>query len=289
MIYGIILAIAAMFFWGFGDFFIQRSTRKVGDWETFFIITLVGAVILLPFVWHNLHRLSAGGQSVSVLLLTGIFLFTASMLEFEALRRGKMSVIEPTWSIEILVAALMAFVVLGEILSPGQLFIIIALIIGLFLLSYRGHAFSKNFLLERGVPIAVLSAIFMGVAAFFVGWSSRLTDAMMANFAVNVFCVVGSGIYLAYKKRLFQTFRDLFRYPKMLLGMSILDNGAWIAFAFAMTLSPIAIATAISEGYVIIAVTLGLMVNKEKLQKHQSMGLVVAVISAIILAVNTAY
>ena len=31
---GIALAFVAMLCWGFGDFMIQKSTRKVGDWET---------------------------------------------------------------------------------------------------------------------------------------------------------------------------------------------------------------------------------------------------------------
>ena len=279
-----------MFFWGFGDFFIQRSTRKVGDWETLFIITLIGCIILLPFVWSNLGGLFSGNtSSLSVLLAAGAFLFIAGMLEFEALRLGKMSVIEPTWSIEILVAALLAFLILGEVLSFGQVCVIVSLIIGLFLLSYRGVAFSKKFLLERGVPIAILSALIMGIAAFFIGWGARETDALMVNFAVSLFSLIGSAVYLIYHKRLLHTLRDIFKYPKTLLTMSILDNAAWIAFAFAMTLSPIGIATAISEGYVIIAVILGLVVNKEKLERHQNMGLWVAVVSAIVLAVKTAY
>ena len=29
---GILFALAALVFWGFGDFLIQRSTRKFGDW-----------------------------------------------------------------------------------------------------------------------------------------------------------------------------------------------------------------------------------------------------------------
>jgi drug/metabolite transporter (DMT)-like permease len=66
--------------------------------------------------------------------------------------------------------------------------------------------------------------------------------------------------------------------------MIIFDNIAWIAFAFAMTLSPIGITTALSESYIIIAVLLGIFVSKEKLEQHQKIGLVVAVGSAVLLA-----
>jgi drug/metabolite transporter (DMT)-like permease len=51
-----------------------------------------------------------------------------------------------------------------------------------------------------------------------------------------------------------------------------------------MSLSPIAIVTALSESYIIIAVILGLSLNKEKIGKHQKVGLAIALISAITLS-----
>ena len=48
---GIIFAFAAMLCWGFGDFLIQKSTRKFGDVETLFFISFFGAVVLFPFVF----------------------------------------------------------------------------------------------------------------------------------------------------------------------------------------------------------------------------------------------
>jgi uncharacterized membrane protein len=51
-----------------------------------------------------------------------------------------------------------------------------------------------------------------------------------------------------------------------------------------MTLAPISISVAISESYIIIAVLLGYFVNKEKLRKHQIIGLTLAIVSAVYLA-----
>ena len=69
--------------------------------------------------------------------------------------------------------------------------------------------------------------------------------------------------------------------------MSLLDKIAWVAFAFAMSLAPIGIIVALSESYIIIAVILGLTINKEKIKFHQKIGLVMAIISAIVLAAIT--
>lgn len=51
-----------------------------------------------------------------------------------------------------------------------------------------------------------------------------------------------------------------------------------------MVYAPIGVAVALSESYIIVAVLLGLAVNKEKFDVHQKLGLVVAVLSAIVLA-----
>ena len=55
-------------------------------------------------------------------------------------------------------------------------------------------------------------------------------------------------------------------------------------FAFAMSLAPIGIVVALSESYIIIAVILGLTINREKLKLHQKLGLVISIFAAIILA-----
>ncbi len=285
MTLGILFAFLAMFFWGFGDFLIQRSTRKFGDWETLFIICTFGVILLLPFVWNKLPSLLlVPSKTLIILLAASLALFIAALLEFEALRRGKISVIEPTWSLEIPSSAVLAFFVLGEVLSFTQVLFIIALIIGLFLVSYRGTVFSKKFFLERGVIISIFSAVGMGVANFFVGWGARETDPLVINFLISLFSMIGAFIFLVAKGRVSNTVSHFKNNLKLLLTMSFLDNAAWVAFAFAMTLAPIGIAAALSESYIIIAVLLGIFVTREKLQSHQKGGLAIAVLAAIVLA-----
>jgi drug/metabolite transporter (DMT)-like permease len=46
---GIGMAFIAMLCWGVGDFLIQKSTRKLGNVETLFLITFFGAIVLFTF------------------------------------------------------------------------------------------------------------------------------------------------------------------------------------------------------------------------------------------------
>jgi len=283
---GIICALLTMLSWGIGDFLIQRSTRKFGNWETLFLITFFGAIVLLPFTFSKISTfLQIGGAPFWIIIIASATMLVAAITEFESLRIGKISIVEPIWSMEIPVSVFLAFVILRERLSVAVIVLIVALLTGLILLSAKEKGRFKKMLFEKGAVVALLGAILMGSTNFFVGWGARETDPLMVNFVMNVILLVISGGFLIIKGKFFKTFSDLKQNTKPLLIMMILDNGAWIAFAYAMIYAPIGIAVALSESYIIIAVMLGIFVNKETLQGHQKIGLVVAIISAVILAI----
>ena len=285
---GIGLAFVAMLAWGIGDFLIQKSTRKVGDIEALFFVTAFGAVVLLPFVYKNIGALFASSSDTMLILaVLCVVLLLAALLDFEALRVGKLAVVEPIWSFEVPVAALLAFFILGEEVTVLQILIIVALLVGLALVSLKKEFRLKHLWLERGTLLALLGAVFMGAANFFMGWGARVTDPIMANFVTDVFIAVVTGLILFRRGNVGASIRDMSRNGSVLLQMSIADKTAWVAFAFAMTLAPIAVTVALSESYIIIAVLLGLALNRELLCRHQKIGLALAITAAIILAAIT--
>jgi drug/metabolite transporter (DMT)-like permease len=284
---GIGLAFAAMLCWGLGDFLIQKSCRACGDWEALFVVALLGALIVSPFAIPKLPAFwQAGGTALIILGVACIILFFAAILDFEALRVGKLAVVEPIWSIEIPASALLAFFILGERISWSQIVIIAFLIIGLFLVSVKEKQKIKRFFVERGVLLALLAGTLMGAANFFVGWGSRVSNPLVVNFVTDLFLILVTGAYLFFTGRIGRMVRDFRSHVSVLLPTGILDKAAWVAFAFSMTLAPIAVAVALSESYIIVAVILGLAINKEKLEGHQKFGLGLAVVSAIVLAVT---
>lgn len=286
---GIALAFVTMLCWGFGDFLIQRSARDFGDWETLFVLSVFGSLVLAPFSLKRLPELFASGESgVLVLLIASAVLLVAALLQFESLKKGKISVIEPAQSLEIPTAALCALFILGERMSPAQLTLVTLLMISLMLVGVRSKALSRRILLEKGILIAVIGSIVMGSANFLIGWGSRVSDPVMVNFFTDTFLAIATALYLAYAGRFKNIWKDLRCGYQSLLPMAISDKAAWLAFAFSMSLAPIGIATALSESFVIVTVILGLAVNKEKLAAHQKIGLVGAIASAVILASVTA-
>lgn len=284
---GIGLAFVAMFAWGIGDFYIQRSTRKVGDWETLFFISLVGAAIVLPFVYKDIPSLIFGDYAPLLILLgASVVIFVAALIDFEALKRGKIAMVEPIWSLEVPVSALLAFFLLGERLSWYNVILIAGLLVCLTMVAVREKKISKSFFMEKGAWLALLGAIVMGSANFVMGWGGRVTDPLMVNFVTDLFMTISTAIYIIARGKVRTTITDVVKHYAILIPMSILDKIAWVAYVFAMSLAPIGIVTALSQSYIIISVMLGIVISKEKMQMHQKFGLVGAVVLAIIIAVN---
>ncbi len=285
---GIALAFVAMLGWGIGDFMIQKETRKLGDWETLFLLTAFGTLILLPFTYKSLVSLLFGAVgNIAILTASGVVLLVAALLNFEAFKRGKLSVLEPLLSLEIVAASLLAYFALGDRISWFQVAIIAVLVVCLFLVSFREKHLHGRIFMEKGVLIFAIGAFLMGFADFLLGWGARVTDPITAIFFVNLVIAILTGIFVVARGGIPRMMKDVSLNVRSLLIMCISDNVAWIAYAVAMSLVPIAIATGLSESSIIVAVVLGLLVGKEKLQRHQKIGLIGALVCTIALAVTT--
>ncbi len=218
------LSILAMLLWGVSDFLVQKSSRKLGDWETLFVLTLFGVIILIPFVLRTLPAVLADREGLYILLGSAVFLTVSAILEIESFRRGKMSVVEPMLPFEIPAASILAFTLLGDRISPLQILFIILLITGLFLVSFRGRILSLRYFAERGVFMGLLGAALMGTADFLLGWGSRVTDPLTANFVLNVVMAFVAGVVLLSTGQLKKTIRDVKANRGLMLIMSLGDN-----------------------------------------------------------------
>lgn len=282
---GILFALTALISWGLGDFLIQRSARKFGDWISLFYITAFGAIFLFPFALGDI-ALSFTFHSVLLWLAALITLFFA-LLDFEALRVGKISVIEPIYAFEIPIAAFLAACFAHEQLTAAQIVLIFSVMLGIFLISTHSFSHFKRIHLEKGAWFAAFATIGMGIANFLFGVGSRLTSPLLINWFADTFVAVVCIGYLLSTGRTREIFADFKNNRRLILTVSFFDNLAWVAFSSAMLFIPIAVATGISEGYIAFAGGLGLIFNQEKLKKHQWVGFVIASAAVVVLAIVT--
>lgn len=285
---GIVFALGALVSWGFGDFLIQKTTRKLGDWETLLIVTLFGSIVLAPLIYRDVIAMVAleSGAFFALLGMSVAMLF-AAILDFEALKKGKLSIVEPILALEVPITALLAFVFISESVGFVQIALISILVFGISLISLKSPHFSRKVWLERGALLAAGASILMGISNFLVGFSSRVTNALVTNWFFDIFILIVSFVYLLKNKKLGRVRKDFGKNKKLVLSMCIFDNFAWIFIAVAASIIPIAIAFALSESYIALAALLGILVNKEVLLRHQKAGLVVTLCMVIILCIIT--
>lgn len=291
--YGLIAAFIAFLAWGFGDFAIQRATRSVGTMPAIFSIGAFGSIVLLPFAWNGLGLAVADGRIVSLLALTIFITFVTAMFELEALRRGKIAVIEPVLSFELLITVAIGILIIKEAVTGWQLLFALIVFLGILLTVLRREPkhwwafWKKNRWLEPGVLLAIFGAIVMSFANIFTGLVSQSTTPVVAIWYIHTALAIVCLFWFIGHRTTKAVFHKIFTNWRPVLTESVLDNAAWLAFAFAVTALPISITIAITESYIALAALLGIIVNRERLQKHQYAGMVIAIMAAIALAIVT--
>ncbi len=272
----ILAAIGAMISWGFGDFFIQKGTRKIGDVETLAWIGVLGSIGLVPFIWKDLS-LVMQGSSFLILLVLGIVTFAIGIVNFEALRRGKLSIVEVILETELPIAVLLGIVFLRESLSLLEAALILLVFIGIVLIAAEPGALKRKHFLEHGAILALFAAGGYGVIDFLTAVGAKTISPLLTIWFTWATFTIICLIYLAYTGRIRHFFRDAGRYKGLVLSMGIVDTLAWVLFAIAVRNNELAITVAITESYPAIALILGVAVNKEKVAIHQYAGAVIAV------------
>lgn len=277
---GIFFALVALFGWGIGDFLMQRSSRSVGVWESMLFTGLIGCAIYTPFVLGGLMHLSAA--NVSFLALFGIEVVVTALFTLLAFRLGKVAVIVPILGLELPITIALSLFFAGEKVTNLQLLLMGMVFVGI-LLTVITRVETKH-KIEQGVIFGLLAATCVGLTNFLVGIGSQSISPEITLWTARFALIIASAIYLLRYKKFLTAFTLGKKHAPLLLSQGLIDTAAWLGFAFATTLIPISIATTISENYILIAVILGVCINKEKLHAHQYLGIIVAVAAVIMLA-----
>lgn len=280
----ILAAFAAMFCWGIGDFLIQKVTRKTGNIETLAFIGLIGSLGLFPFVLGDLPLLFSTSNLV-FLSFVGLMIFVFAVIDFEALKKGKLSVVEVILTVELPITVIFGFLFFKETLSTLQLVMILLVFVGIILIATRSFFKSNPFKsLEKGVLIALAAAIGTALINFLTAFGSKqISPLLIIWFPWVVFTIIS--LVLIWRREGFQTlFKNAKQFKKPIIAMGLIDTAAWVFYATALLKNKLAVTTAITESYVAIALILGVLVNKEKILAYQYIGAAIALTASIMLA-----
>jgi uncharacterized membrane protein len=113
---------------------------------------------------------------------------------------------------------------------------------------------------------------------------SQHTKPLAAIWGIDAALTVICLCWMVMRGQMRATFRLARQHWQPVILQGLFDNIAWVAFAYAVTAIPISITIAITESYIALAALLGITINKERLQRHQYVGIAITLIAVIILA-----
>src|SRR3989344_3605957 len=225
---GILAAFGAMFAWGFGDFFIQKTVRKIGDIESLAYIGIIGSIGLIPFIFKEIPLLLTKSNLI-LLAVLGLVVFVVSVINFEALKQGKLSVVEAISEIELPVTAILAFFFFKERLAPSQLLLVFVIFFGLILVATKSFS-SKNPMkhIEKGVFLAFLTAVGTGLVNFLTATSSKQISPLMAVWVPWVIFTVLCIFFIERKEEFAAFVANGKKHRKLVLSVGLVDTMAWV-------------------------------------------------------------
>jgi len=280
---GILLALVPLFAWALGDFLIQKSARIAGWYKTLFLIGIVGFVGLFPFVWHELPSITP--EHYGPLLVLSFIILAYAWALFEALRKGKISIVESVVAIELPFTVSLAIFVGGESFSfvQGMLFVLICVGIGLAVTKEFHHFKRKRSYFEKGVLLAFFGAFLSALTNFYIGSFSQNMSPLLVIWFTHSALAILAGAYIVLKGEWRKFVTESRSHPVMFFA-AVVDNVAWIGYALATSIIPISLVATISESYIALAAFLGWFFGHEKLRWHQVAGAVFAFIGVGILS-----
>ena len=286
---GIIFSFVALFAWGLGDFFIQKTVRLIGVWKALFFIGILGSVGLFLFIQKELWVVISQPSNLYLLILLSVISIVFVLFYLSALKQGKIAVVDPIEGLELPLTVGLSIVLAGEHLSLFQAILVALTFLGIIfaVAKEKKHLDVRQWVIEKGAILAGIGAVGMALTNFLTGISSQQTSPLLTIWFTHTLFVIVAGVYLIFSGEFKNLLNDLRKNSKIIFFQSVLDNIGWIAYALAMTYISISIATTISESFIALSVILGVFINKEKLKRHQFFGIVLVIVSIFILSLIT--
>ena len=281
---GILFSLGALVGWAIGDFLIQKTVRAMGVFKSLFYIGIIGFVGITPFIYKELALDFLNPKRLIMPLVLGTILVLASLMNFEGLRQGKLSVVLPLTGLELPIVILLSRFIGGEHLGLHNYLLIGLVVLGILFTGIIKLPNFKKIRMEKGVWLAIGGAVGLGAGTFLIGIISRNYSPLFSVWLTHTCALLVGTVFLIKEGTLCNFKNDLKKFGRLIFWQSALDNLAWISYSYATIFIPISIAATVSESYIALGALLGVYLNHEKLRTHQKFGIALAISGALILS-----
>lgn len=187
--------------WGAGTLCSARSSRIIGAASVVAWVMLIGLVANLAVIAVGPAPGSLGATDVAWMLIAGLGNVAGLILEYSALRRGKVGIVTPVTSTEGAIAAVLA-VVAGEALGVAQAGLLAIIVLGVVLAGVAPEASASDQRKSAVFWLAALAALSFGIGIFATGHLSASLPVGWSVLPPRLVGVAAVTIPLAISRRL---------------------------------------------------------------------------------------
>jgi drug/metabolite transporter (DMT)-like permease len=270
--------------WGAGTFCSARSSRIIGAVSVVAWVMLVGLVANLAVIAVGPTPGSLGATDIAWMLVSGLGNVAGLLLEYAALRRGKVGIVTPVASTEGAIAALLA-VAAGEALGLARGVVLAVVALGIVLAGMAPVAPEESKPEQHKSAafwLAALAALSFGIGIFATG---HLSAALPVGWAVLPPRLVGVAVVtipLALSGRLKLARAAL----PLVVTTGLCEVLGFVCYAVGARDS-VAVAAVLGSQFAVVASVAAYFFLRERLTRLQLAGVVLIVVGVAALTVVT--
>jgi drug/metabolite transporter (DMT)-like permease len=273
MIFGLFAALG----WGLADFFGALAGRRIGSVGAVMAGQLLSALFMTSVLVATGESLGPLRSDVWLVVLNGAFAAFAYVTHYKALELGPVAVVSPIGAGYAVVGVALAMVVLGERPSGLALAGAAVAVVGVALVSTDikklRHGIEHH---VPGLPWAVAAAISFGVAGFLLGWISDRAGWIAGLWGSRVAEVAFFLPLVAVSRRELSRVRlGVGLWVALLAGAA--DILGVVTFSAGSERGLNSIVLAASAVFPLIAITLSVIVFKERMVTNQVVGVALVI------------
>lgn len=286
---GIALGLGAALCWGLADYFAAVASRTVGAPRVVLGFHLVAMLPLTVLVLATGALAPVKLDQLPVFVLLGAVGWLSYLAFYGALAIGPISVLSPIVSGYAAVTVLLAVLISGEVLSPGQTVAVAITIAGAMVASANIREIASARLERKSLlafPLALAAMVLLGGFVFGVsyyhnriGW---LGPIFLARGATTLFLLAQRATTAKPHSRLLP--REVL--PAIVL-LAFLDTGGYVFFNVGVRHAATSVVATASAPYALVPVVMGVLLLRERPTRTQWSGVALVIGGLIGLGLST--
>jgi drug/metabolite transporter (DMT)-like permease len=283
---GLVLALLTSVAWAFGNVFVQRSSRAVGEARSLLWLFVLGGLLSAAAV-PLFDRATAPVDAAAIIWLVaaGVSSLAAYGGMFFAFSRGDLTLTVPFVSCWSMVAGIIGLVVFGERPRPLQLVGAVVVFTGVLLVALgSGHAPAPNARIPSpwARAAAVLAGVGFGVMFPAMSQAAPAFGTFGAATLVYAICLL-LGLPVALLAKL-----DLRRPPRsawpVLLGTGLFETVGFILLTAAGLVAPLSVVAPVASLAAAFTVIYAFVFLHERPGRRALLGAVLASVGVVVLS-----